>query len=195
MLTVCKDCHGKNLSGQEMLNAPAIAGQSLLYLTRQIAKFRNGSRGKHKDDSTGQQMASIAITLNDPESLLEVNQYISRLTFIEEVTNLNTTKATASISQLRLGSNYYQAKCGACHGGNAQGNDKMLAPRLNHLSPTYLLKQMANFSNATRGGGSDDKYGRQMAMMAKISAGQELDNIIMFINSLTNKIIVSDDNE
>jgi cytochrome c oxidase subunit 2 len=210
LLTVCQGCHGESFSGQEQFKAPAIAGQSLGYLNRQIDKFRAGTRGGNeggsKKDSAGRQMANIALTLNDSKSLLEINQYISQLTFIPETSNMNDVllasviKANESNSvitaqQLRQGSNYYQGKCGACHGGNAEGNEKMSAPRLNHLSSTYLLRQMASFSNGTRGGRADDKYGRQMAMMAKTSSGQELSNIILFINRAGMKVSVSADHE
>ncbi len=207
LLTLCQGCHGESLSGQEQFNVPAIAGQSQLYLARQMAKFRSGTRGGSevggKKDNAGQQMANIALTLNDPKSLLEINQYISQLTFIAETSNKNdVSQASASESssaittqQLKQGSNYYQGKCGACHGGNAEGNDKMSAPRLNHLSSAYLLRQMTSFSNGTRGGRADDKYGRQMAMMAKTSSGQELSNIIMFINRAGRKANVSADHE
>jgi cytochrome c oxidase subunit 2 len=174
------------------LNAPALAGQSLSYLNRQITKFRQGSRGGNQADSTGQQMANIAATLNDADSLLAVNQYISNLIFQAEINSAPPVSSTQHLAddsrkfamQLKQGSNYYQGKCGACHGGNGEGNEKMFAPRLNNLSTSYLLKQMKNFSDGSRGAQSDDKYGRQMAMMAKTSSGQELKNIIMYINKI-----------
>jgi cytochrome c553 len=210
LLMVCQSCHGENLSGQEQFKAPAIAGQSLDYLNRQIAKFRTGVRGNNgsdnKQDNVGQQMANIALTLNDADSLLEINQYISQLIFVAEasnrhdvsqasITNASERNTAITAQQLRQGSNYYQGKCGACHGGRGEGNDKMSAPRLNHLSSTYILRQMVSFSNGTRGGREDDKYGRQMAMMAKTSSGQELRNIIMFINGEGVEAIVSADHE
>lgn len=195
VLLVCQGCHGENLSGQAKLNTPALAGQSLNYLNRQMTKFQQGLRGRNEKDSTGQQMAEIAITLNNSDSLLEINQYISKLPFRAETMAI-TDQAKRNIPpdnveknlaikamQLRQGSNYYQGKCGACHGGSAEGNEKMFAPRLNNLSTTYLLKQMKNFSDGIRGDHTDDKYGRQMAMMAKTSTGQELSNIILFIKS------------
>lgn len=191
ILAVCQGCHGENLSGNKILHSPALAGQSLTYLNSQIKKFQQGIRGANKKDITGQQMANIALTLTDTDSLLETNKYISQRSFVPEKmlgieidkTNSQAGNAQKIAQQLKQGSNYYQGKCGACHGGRGEGNDRMSAPRLNNLSASYISKQMMNFSNGIRGSHSDDKYGRQMAMMAKTSSGQELKNIIMFISA------------
>ena len=45
---------------------------------------------------------------------------------------------------------------------------------------------MSNFSNGIRGYKKEDKLGRQMAMMAKTTSGQELDDIIFYILSQEN---------
>ena len=203
LLMVCQSCHGENLSGQEKFNAPALAGQFQSYLTKQIKNYQQGLRGTGKKDIAGQQMVNIALTLTNPDTLLALNQYLSRLPFIPKTrSNMPLNASQHSVDdnknaamQLRQGSNYYQGKCGACHGGNAQGNEKMFAPRLNNLSASYLTRQMANFSQGRRGNHPDDKYGRQMAMMAKTTAGQELNNIIMYINSVGMKASIGDGSE
>ena len=84
------------------------------------------------------------------------------------------------------GSRYYQGKCGACHGGTAKGNKSLNAPKLTGLSKAYLQRQMSNFSSGIRGTKTEDKLGRQMAMMAKTTSGQELNDIIFYILSQEN---------
>ena len=46
---------------------PFLAGQSAAYLLRQLTAFRSGDRGKHPDDTYGQQMRGIALGLNEAE--------------------------------------------------------------------------------------------------------------------------------
>jgi len=47
----------------------------------------------------------------------------------------------------------------------------------------YLATQMNNFQQGLRGTVKQDKYGRQMAMMAKTVSAKELDDILFFISA------------
>lgn len=170
----CVACHGDSAQGNSDLKAPALAGQSSGYLHRQLHNFTNGLRGKHSQDIGGQQMAAIAKKLNTSEITLLVN-YIATLSEPQ----INDEKIAGD---LKNGSRYYQAKCGACHGGVAQGNNMFKAPRLAAQNYAYLTLQMANFQQGVRGTEKQDKYGRQMAMMAKTVSAKELHDILYFIN-------------
>ena len=44
------------------------------------------------------------------------------------------------------------ATCLACHGDQAQGNQALNAPRLNHLEPVYVAAQLVKFRSGVRGG-------------------------------------------
>lgn len=169
----CITCHGQSGEGNAQLNSPAIAGQFDWYLTRQINNFKNNIRGAHSNDVLGQQMAAIAKPLNNKE-VPELVQYIA---------SLPSPKTTPSEGDLKNGMSYYQGKCGACHGGTAEGNASLNAPKLTGLSANYLNKQMQSFINGIRGTEKEDKLGRQMAMMAKITQEKELKDIIHFITS------------
>ena len=46
----------------------------------------------------------------------------------------------------------HYATCVACHGDNAQGNQTLNAPRLNHLEPVYVAAQLVKFRSGVRGG-------------------------------------------
>ncbi|MCJ8321302.1 MAG: cytochrome c [Colwellia sp.] len=179
----CAACHGVEGQGIEQLNTPAIAAQYSWYITRQLSNFSKDLRGSHKEDAMGKQMANIAKLLDLSTDLAPLSTYIESLPAAKVV---HQTKVASPEHALKNGSRYYQAKCGACHGGQGQGNKSFNAPKLNILSSQYLLKQMENFSAGIRGTAKEDKFGRQMAMMAKTTSGQELEDIIYYLTTITN---------
>jgi cytochrome c oxidase subunit 2 len=184
----CAACHGNNAQGNDALNAPALAGQFDWYLIRQIKHFNQSLRGEHMQDAAGQQMAAIAKTINVDKDLSTLSKYIESLAVStkKNLTNKDISVEGDSYDSHKNGSRYYQAKCGACHGGQAQGNKSFNAPKLNGLSSSYLLRQMKHFSTGIRGTHKEDKFGRQMAMMAKTTSGSELDDIIFYITHQSN---------
>jgi cytochrome c553 len=171
----CASCHGSKAEGSVTVNAPAIAGQDAAYLERQLRNFRSDRRGTHKSDSLGAQMRTVAAaTLADDAAVTKVATYISALT--------KTVPATPARGNLHNGNNLYQGKCGACHGGAAEGNAALKAPRLAGLDAAYIKRQFANFRDGVRGTDSQDIPGRQMAMMAKtLPTERDLDDVIAFI--------------
>ena len=174
----CSACHGQNGEGNEALKSPALAGQFDWYLTKQISNFAKDIRGAHEKDVFGMQMLAMAKQLDQEKDVPQLVAYIQSLPVVK-------TQFTES-GNMANGSRYYQGKCGACHGGTAQGNKSLNAPKLTGLSENYLQRQMSNFSNGIRGTKTEDKLGRQMAMMAKTTSGQELNDIIFYILSQEN---------
>jgi cytochrome c553 len=77
--TVCTACHGPDGQGIEALGSANLTYLSEVYLARQLMYFRDGIRGSHPDDTRGQQMAAIAKTLTDDQSIADVVAYISGL--------------------------------------------------------------------------------------------------------------------
>lgn len=174
LFTQCVACHGSKGEGNATLNAPAIAGQDAAYLERQLANFRNRRRGTDKADVYGAQMQAAATAL--PEAALaKVSSYAASLP--------KTINAVAAPGNLHNGNNLYQGKCGACHGGKAEGNPALKAPRLAGLDATYIKRQFAHFRDGIRGTDPKDVPGRQMAMMARaLATERDLDDIIAFIH-------------
>lgn len=170
----CAACHGSRGEGNLTLNAPAIAGQDAAYLERQLVNFRTRRRGADKADVYGAQMQAAVTTL--PEATLaKVASYAASLP--------KTFNAVATPGNLHNGNNQYQGKCGACHGGKAEGNPALQAPRLAGLDTTYIKRQFAHFRDGRRGTDPKDLPGRQMAMMARtIPTERDLDDIIAFIH-------------
>lgn len=79
LYAVCAACHGPDARGNQELNAPALAGQADWYLYAQLQKFKNGMRGAHPEDITGQQMAAMSLTLEDTTAMKNVLAYIRTL--------------------------------------------------------------------------------------------------------------------
>ena len=171
----CTSCHGSKAEGSATVNAPAIAGQDAAYVERQLRNFRSNRRGTHKSDSLGAQMRAVAAaTFADDAAVTQLATYISALP--------KTVPATPARGDLHNGNNLYQGKCGACHGGAAEGNPALKAPRLAGLDAAYLKRQFANFRDGMRGTDAQDMPGRQMAMMAKtLATERDLDDVIAFI--------------
>jgi len=177
LFTPCVACHGANGEGNMTLNAPGIAGQSESYLRRQLWEFKNGKRGKHADDASGAQMRPMAATLPDHEAIAKVAAYVH---------SLPPTVPPATVDgDAANGKKLYISKCGACHGGDAWGNEALFTPRLTMLGDAYLLRQVRNFQEGMRGPGEQNpEYGSQMAVMAKTVTAEELNDIAAYINEL-----------
>ena len=170
---VCVACHGNEGQGNGALKAPALAGQHDWYLDKQLNDFANGIRGTHKGDVNGKQMLGFAAQLSTPDTR---NRLIGFLSGLPAKPPAGQVKG-----DMMNGSRYYQAKCGACHGGKGEGNKAFSAPNIAILDPDYLALQMKHFQQGVRGYHKDDRLGRQMAMMAKTVSDKELSDIIYYI--------------
>ena len=85
----------------------------------------------------------------------------------------------------RRGESLYNGNCGACHGGRAEGNDALHAPRLAGLDRAYLARQLAHFRNGIRGNDPEDRLGRQMALMAgTLTEGTDTNDVLSYIGTL-----------
>ncbi len=75
----CGTCHGDTGQGNRGLNAPRLAGQHDWYIKRQLENFKQGIRGKHKEDLYGVQMRLMASILQDEQALNDIAAYINTL--------------------------------------------------------------------------------------------------------------------
>jgi cytochrome c oxidase subunit 2 len=75
----CVACHGSNAEGVDALNGPALTGLNDWYLVTQLANFRAGTRGGHRDDTSGGQMRAAAAVLQDDSAIHDVVSYINSL--------------------------------------------------------------------------------------------------------------------
>ena len=176
LYATCVACHGAQGAGNPALSAPALAGQDAAYIQRQLMNYRQGRRAADPADALGQQMKGMASILPSDQAVATVAAYIAGMPA--------PTGGTLVKFNQRNGENQYNAACGACHGGQAQGNPALNSPRLAGQDPAYLKRQYQNFAAGLRGYHAADTYGRQMKMMSSMLATeQDLDDVIGYIVS------------
>ena len=169
----CVACHGADGAGNPALNAPALAGQDGDYLARQIRHFQGGIRGSDPRDTLGRQMQGMAATLTNDQAIADLVAFIA---------TLQPPETAAVDYDKRNGEVQYNASCGACHGPKAGGNAALNSPNLAVLDSAYLRRQYQNFQAGIRGAHPEDKYGRQMQMMASMLATEkDLEDVIGYI--------------
>ena len=61
------------------MNAPALTDLDDWYLAGQLKNFRDGVRGRHKDDLYGLQMGLASNTMTDDEAIQNMVAYIKTL--------------------------------------------------------------------------------------------------------------------
>ncbi len=174
----CMACHGAQGEGKPEMNAPSLAGMNKDYLQRQLKHFKGDQRGSATGDTLGAQMKAMTATLATEQSIEAVSSYLASLPV--------TVSAAAKKVEgdLRKGNNLYQGSCGSCHGNKGEGNARLNTPRLAHQDANYLTRQFDNFKQGLRGQHPDDRYGRQMKMMANVlKSDQDLQDVIAYLQA------------
>jgi len=173
---LCESCHGVQAQGNEGLGAPAIAGLTASYVTRQLENFRAGRRGDATDDVRGQQMRSMAQTLESPEAIADVVAYLETLAPTEPAP---TIQGDAAHGKTLFSS------CIACHGDRAQGSEGLRAPPLRYSNDWYLVRQLEDFAAGRRGADPADNFGGQMrAMTFSLTDDASRRDVIAYIATL-----------
>jgi len=172
----CAQCHGIAGQGNNALGAPNLTRLSAAYIQRQLEGFRAGWRAS--DDSyTQTMMAAIAS--------LDTSVIASATSAIDALPDTNQTAGAIHAGNKARGKDLYNAYCSACHGTKALGNDALGAPNLLGLSQDYLTRQYRHFAEGRRGGHSDDRYGQQMARLARaLKDPQLIDDVSTYVASL-----------
>jgi cytochrome c oxidase subunit 2 len=174
---VCGACHGAQGEGNEMLNAPRLAGQDAWYITRQLTHFKHGLRGANSEDSFGMQMAPMAATLADEAAIRNVAAYIASLPE-------PAAKTGALLGDVERGAKLY-GTCQSCHGVEGQGIWALNAPRLSGQDDWYLKRQLQNYKNGVRGTHPSDLYGKQMTLLSgMLRSEQDINDVVAYINQL-----------
>jgi cytochrome c oxidase subunit II len=75
----CAACHGAAGQGIWATNAPRLSNMSDWYLARQLQNFRQGIRGRHKQDFNGAQMGEMAKALADDQAINDLLDYVHTL--------------------------------------------------------------------------------------------------------------------
>ncbi|MEJ8566723.1 c-type cytochrome [Elongatibacter sediminis] len=176
LYATCSACHGPGGEGNEMLNAPRLAGQQPEYLMRQLRNFKHGLRGASSDDPFGMQMAPMASTLRDDAAIANVVAYIDSL----EV----EAPAGTITGDTERGAKLF-GTCASCHGKQGQGIWALNAPRLEGINDWYLKRQLQNYRQGIRGSHPQDLYGKQMNLLSgMLRDEQSMNDVVAYINSL-----------
>lgn len=172
---ICVTCHGANGKGNPVVGAPRLAGIESWYLRNQLNGFHAGYRGTQKDYIPGYEMQDSVAGMSDQE-IEDVVAHIATWQGEENQPSI--------AGDVNRGSRLYLA-CAACHGVNAEGNQALAAPGLAQKDDWYLFRQLKLFQSGYRGSHPEDQSGRQMrAAMAGIETGQDIEDVLAYINTL-----------
>jgi cytochrome c oxidase subunit 2 len=173
----CTVCHGVQLMGNSVIRAPRLSEMEDWYVERQLQAFKKGWRGMHEADVAGIEMQPMAADLSS-EQIAEVTAFV-----VKTRSDLPTDTVRGSISRGR----HHYTTCAACHGEDGQGNQALGGPALTNVDDWYLVTQLQNFRNGSRGAHPDDSYGNQMRAAAQILADDEaVNDVVSYIATFKN---------
>ena len=142
LFSLCASCHGARGLGTEDGSVPAIAGQHVSVLVKQLVDFRHYRRWSEP-------MRDVASRhfLSGPQELLDVSSYTESLPRWPPLEG-----GTGDGSALKEGYVVYHRHCAECHGPLALGDQRRLRPRLAGQHYQYLLRQLEETADRMRPG-------------------------------------------
>lgn len=173
-LVYCTVCHGVQLKGNPVIQAPRLSGMAEWYAKRQLLAFKRGWRGTHEGDVYGMEMQPMAAALSGA-AIDDAARYVAAV-------DSESPPATIHGDAERGRSQY--ASCAACHGTEGDGNEALGGPALTGLNDWYLTRQLHNFREGIRGSHPDDTYGAQMRAAAQLLTDKDIEDVVTYINSL-----------
>jgi cytochrome c553 len=172
----CANCHES--SGSKITGAPHLAGQSVIYLRRELTAMSRGGRG-----STGwwNPMPSVAHALSDRD-IAAVAAYYSGL---KPAKGAAAAQATQPSSPAQTGSGdlaaakaIFNTQCVKCHVNNGRGDPQGNYPDLTLLTTPFVAQNLYEFRSGAR---PSDK-------MRQVTGGlslADINSLAHYINGLT----------
>jgi cytochrome c oxidase subunit 2 len=119
----------------------------------------------------------MAAMLADEQAVADVAAYIS---------SLESPASAATVEgDIKMGADYYNQFCGACHGAGAVGNLALNSPRLAGGDDWHMQAQLMAFRSGQRGSHPDDTTGKQMRAMAAILPNEQaVKDVVAYLHSL-----------
>ncbi len=171
----CTVCHGVQLMGNSVVRAPRLSEMEGWYVEKQLQAFKKGWRGTHGDDKAGIEMQPMAAALSD-------QQIAAVATFVTKTRS--AMPASTVRGGITRGKNYY-ATCAACHGAEGQGDEALGGPALTATNDWYLVTQLQNYKNGSRGTHPDDSFGNQMRAAAQtLTDDDAIKDVVSYITTL-----------
>lgn len=174
---LCSQCHGADGLGNQLVNAPSIAGLPQWYLEEQLKKFKSGGRGTHFDDLTGMQMRPMAMSLATDAEITVISEYVAKL---------QPTKPVPALTggDPERGRTLYTV-CTACHQADGSGMQALKAPPLTHANDWYMASQLKKFKAGIRGTNPKDVSGATMRPMAQtLTDDKAIADVVAYIVTL-----------
>ncbi len=172
----CTVCHGVQLKGNPLIEAPRISRMETWYVERQLHAFKQGWRGRHQRDLNGMEMRPMAEALSDKD----IDAVAAYVRSVDSERPVKTIQGNAEIGRA------YYASCAVCHGENGEGSEALGAPSLTGVNDWYLVTQVKNFRDGTRGASPGDAYGAQMRAAAQILTNdQAIFDVVSYVSTLS----------
>lgn len=142
LFTVCAACHRSDGLGAGDGSVPAIAGQHVSVLAKQLVDFRHDRRW-------GERMRDVASRhyLDGAQDLLDVASYAASLSRWPPLAG-----GSAGGSASKEGYVLYHRYCAECHGPLGLGDNRSVRPRLAGQRYEYLLRQLEETADRMRPG-------------------------------------------
>jgi cytochrome c oxidase subunit 2 len=173
----CTVCHGVQLMGNQTIKGPRLSGMESWYVEMQLRNFRDGTRGLAEGDEFGIDMQPMAAALTD-EQIREVADFVAA--------NRSPAPEVTVSGDVAKGKALYST-CAACHGADAKGNEVLASPDLTTTNDWYLVTQLKNYRDGSRGNQSGDTYGAMMSAAARrLSDDEAILDVVAYINTLRN---------
>jgi cytochrome c553 len=142
LFETCAACHGTDGTGARDGTVPAIAGQHVSVLVKQLTDFRHDRRWDER-----MQNFSSTHHLVGAQDLLDVASYAESLPRWPPLEGgIGDGKA------LQQGANLYFIHCESCHGPLGEGELRRLRPRLAGQHYQYLMKELEQTAAGERPG-------------------------------------------
>jgi cytochrome c553 len=142
LFTLCAACHAADGRGTSDGSVPAIAGQHVSVLVKQLVDFRHDRRWDER-----MQNFSSNHHLAGPQDLLDVAAYAESLPRLAPLDG-----GTGRSSALKRGNVVYHRYCESCHGALGLGELRRMRPRLAGQHYRYLLLQFKQAATGNRPG-------------------------------------------
>jgi cytochrome c oxidase subunit 2 len=171
----CTVCHGVQLMGNPIIKAPRLSGMESWYVENQLLAYKKGWRGQHENDVIGVDMRQTVTALTE-EQIREVAAFVAAT---------RSEPPTETIAGNAEDGKRLYSSCGTCHGVRAEGNIALGSPALTGLNDWYLVKQIRDFKDGTRGSQPGDTYGMQMrASVGLLPDDQAIHDVVKYISTL-----------
>ncbi len=167
---LCATCHGADGNSELSIN-PKLAGQSAVYLAKQLRDYKSGARANAT-------MAAMVGSLSE-QDMLDLAAWFSS----QEATLLGADAEAIEVGQrLYRGGNEQigAAACAACHGPTGAGNGPAGFPSLSGQHPEYTLLQLKSFRSGER---NNDSNAMMRSVVERLT-DKELEALASYVSGL-----------